>query len=162
MYSLLSYKTISYGKTLITLITCEWLSQVCTFWWFISVALSVKNLSTLITWKWFLPSMYSLLSYKTISYGKHSYLINHMWMAFPQCLLSGIRINLILRVNLFSQSLQWKGLSSVWTIWCWNRFDCLLIFYSQILHWKCFSTIWRFWFLIRHILLVKLFSQPLQ
>ena len=93
-------------KLFITLITCEWiLPSVYSLIIYKSSSFRI-NLSTLFTWKWFLSSMYSLLSYKTISYGKNSYHIDHMWMASPQCVLSGIRIDLILRVNLFSQSLQ--------------------------------------------------------
>ena len=103
-------RLICMEKLFITLITCEWiLPSVYSLIIYKSSSFRI-NLFTLFTWKWFLSSMYSLLSYKTISYGKNSYHIDHMWMASPQCVLSGIRINLILRVNLFSQSLQWKGL----------------------------------------------------
>ena len=43
---------------------------------------------TLITWIRFLPSMYSLMSYKTILYGKTLYHIDYMWMDSSQCVLS--------------------------------------------------------------------------
>ena len=42
---------------------------------------------TLITWIRFLPSMYSLMSYKTILYGKTLYHIDYMWMDSSQCIL---------------------------------------------------------------------------
>ena len=82
-------------KLFITLITCEWiLPSVYSLIIYKSSSFRI-NLSTLFTWKWFLPSMYSLLSYKTISYGKK--LLSH-WS----------------HVN---------GFSPVCTLWCWNRFD---------------------------------------
>ena len=38
----------------------------------------IINISILFTWKWFLPSMYSLMSYKTILYGKTLHHIDYM------------------------------------------------------------------------------------